>query len=341
MTRLQDEARRLFATEAPGEARAVVLEIGRPVDWPRVAAVWRAVQADLGWAAPALAVNGTDAFQLWCAFAEPLPRDAAAALAQALRARYAGDLPPQRVRHWPNAEAVLPPAVPAEGADGRWSAFVAPDLAPLFAESPWLEIPPGDEAQAGLLAALGSTRATARDTLLPAAVAAPPAPAQPAPAQPATAATRRWPAADPRQFLQAVMADADAPPALRVDAAKALLAAPAPAWPTDGVAAPVQRQLDAYNAHDLDRFVAEYHEDVQVFRPPATEPVLRGKAAFAAHYAKNRFNVPTLHAALLNRMVAGSVVVDHEHITGLGDAPLAALAVYAVEDGRIRTVWFY
>lgn len=104
---------------------------------------------------------------------------------------------------------------------------------------------------------------------------------------------------------------------------------------------PVQRQLDAYNAHDLERFLAEYHDDVRVFRPPATEPVLAGKAALGEHYARHRFNLPELHAALLNRMVAGAIVVDHEHITGLPDGPRAAIAVYEVVDGRIRTVWFY
>ena len=104
---------------------------------------------------------------------------------------------------------------------------------------------------------------------------------------------------------------------------------------------PVQRQLDAYNARDLERFVAEYTDDVQVFRPPSTEPMLSGKAAFAAHYAKNRFTIATLHAEVVNRMVAGNVVVDHERITGLGDAVVEAIAVYRVVDGRIQRVWFY
>ena len=35
-----------------------------------------------------------------------------------------------------------------------------------------------------------------------------------------------------------------------------------------------QRQLDAYNAHDLERFVAEYTDDVVVYRLPGTEPVM-------------------------------------------------------------------
>ena len=104
---------------------------------------------------------------------------------------------------------------------------------------------------------------------------------------------------------------------------------------------PVQRQLDAYNARDLERFVAEYADDVQVFRPPAKEPVLSGKQAFAEHYARNRFTLPGLNARLVNRMVSGNIVVDHEDITGLPEGRRSAVAVYEVADGRIRTVWFF
>ena len=103
----------------------------------------------------------------------------------------------------------------------------------------------------------------------------------------------------------------------------------------------MQRQLDAYNGHDLERFVAEYTDDIQVFRPPATEPALSGKEAFAAHYAKNRFTLPNLHAEVVNRMVAGSTVVDHERITGLQEGIVEVIAVYQVVGERIRTVWFY
>ena len=38
-----------------------------------------------------------------------------------------------------------------------------------------------------------------------------------------------------------------------------------------------QRQLDAYNAHDLARFVAEYTEDVRVFNFPDPTPVMTGR----------------------------------------------------------------
>ena len=104
---------------------------------------------------------------------------------------------------------------------------------------------------------------------------------------------------------------------------------------------PVQRQLDAYNAHDLEAFVAQYTEDIRAYRPPAAEPILVGKEAFAAHYAKNRFSIPTLHAEVVNRMVFGNKVIDHEVITGLGENPVEVAAVYEVRDGLIAAVWFF
>jgi hypothetical protein len=103
----------------------------------------------------------------------------------------------------------------------------------------------------------------------------------------------------------------------------------------------VQRQLDAYNARDLTRFLAEYTDDVQAFRPPARDPVLSGKRAFGEHYEKNRFTLPSLHARLVSRIVSDNIVVDHEQITGIGEGTVAAVAVYEVVDGRIRTVWFF
>jgi len=45
----------------------------------------------------------------------------------------------------------------------------------------------------------------------------------------------------------------------------------------------VQRQIDAYNARDLERFVDAYTDDVEVFRFPGTEPMLIGKQALAEH----------------------------------------------------------
>jgi hypothetical protein len=103
----------------------------------------------------------------------------------------------------------------------------------------------------------------------------------------------------------------------------------------------VQHQLDAYNERDVERFAQAYSHDVEVFRPPQTQPILSGVDALKVHYAANRFNLLDLHAKLLNRMVLGKTVIDHELIQGLGDEPVEAAAVYEVTAGLINRVWFF
>jgi hypothetical protein len=103
----------------------------------------------------------------------------------------------------------------------------------------------------------------------------------------------------------------------------------------------VQRRIDAYNARDLRAFLATYSDHIRVFRPPSIEPVIVGKATFGEFYASNRFNKVGLHAELLNRMVIGNRVVDHERISGVRDEPFEVAIVYEVADDLIQCVWFY
>lgn len=212
--------------DGQARTRALVLELVQPQDWAPLAALWRQLQAELGLPAPAFAVSGTDALQLWLALAEPVPAARGHAFLEALRRHGLSEVPPTRVRLWPAPDADAPGGwrhalpVPAEVAGGdRWSALVAPDLVPVFAETPWLEMPPSDDGQAQLLTALKpitlAALAAAEAALAPAAVADPAAPAGPE-AAPA-------PSGDPVAFLLRVMHDEAAPLALRVDAAKALL----------------------------------------------------------------------------------------------------------------------
>ena len=102
----------------------------------------------------------------------------------------------------------------------------------------------------------------------------------------------------------------------------------------------VQEQLEAYNARDIDRFVAVYAEDVKAYRMPSPEPVLSGKQQFRDHYLAKRFNIPTLHAELVNRIALGNKVIDHERVRGLGDAVIEVAALYEIRDSLIQTVWF-
>jgi len=111
--------------------------------------------------------------------------------------------------------------------------------------------------------------------------------------------------------------------------------------PTLNAADTVQRQLDAYNARDLERFLACYAETIRVYRPPAPEPAIAGKAAFGAFYATQRFNRASLHAELVKRMVLGNKVIDHERITGARDAPFEVAVVYEVAGGLIQCTWSF
>jgi hypothetical protein len=213
---------------ADGSVRALVLGLARPADWQALAAVWQGVQTDLEWPAPAIAVAGDAGLQLWFSLATPCPSARAAALLDALRARYLATVRPERLRLWPAADTdssapVTPvPAPLPEG--GRWSAFVAPDLAPMFADEPWLDLPPNPEGQADLLARLRSIAPAAVDRAWLTLRAAPALP-HGADQGPPPAGNAHATGSDPRRFLLGVMNDETVDLALRIEAAKALLAA--------------------------------------------------------------------------------------------------------------------
>ncbi|MEO8346497.1 MAG: steroid delta-isomerase [Betaproteobacteria bacterium] len=76
-----------------------------------------------------------------------------------------------------------------------------------------------------------------------------------------------------------------------------------------------------------------------MYRPPATAPAIVGKEAFAQFYATQQFNHVGLHAQLVDRLVLGSTVIDHERISGIGAQPFEVAVVYEVSAGLIRRTW--
>lgn len=220
MNRLQVELRRLFGVGegAPGGAdgRVAVLELARPADWATLAAVWRGVQSDLGLPAPAIEINGVDGYRLWFALDEPVPAGALTAFLDGLRRRYLGDIAPVRVALLVVVDAAMAP--PRQLAADRWSAFVAPDLAPVFADEPWLDTPPGIDGQADLLLRHTAINAIDWRVALERLDAV-------APRSEAAATAEPGADLDPRRFLLGVMNDASVALPLRIEAAKALLLA--------------------------------------------------------------------------------------------------------------------
>jgi hypothetical protein len=111
--------------------------------------------------------------------------------------------------------------------------------------------------------------------------------------------------------------------------------------PASEAEAVVQQQLDAYNARDLDAFMATYADGAEIFEHPS-KLLASGAAQIRERYAV-RFREPNLHATLLSRIVLGDVVIDHERIVRdfpEGSGTLTMAAIYVVRAGRIGTAWF-
>jgi imidazolonepropionase-like amidohydrolase len=108
---------------------------------------------------------------------------------------------------------------------------------------------------------------------------------------------------------------------------------PNPAWV-------VERQLEAYNARDIDAFLSFYSPDARIERIPSGEVVAAGTAEMRETYSKLFSSSPGLECRILSRTVSGPMVVDRELVTGVEARPhMRAVAIYEVEDGLIRRVW--
>jgi hypothetical protein len=98
----------------------------------------------------------------------------------------------------------------------------------------------------------------------------------------------------------------------------------------------VQRQVEAYNDHDLDAFLACY-DDATVIRDGEGRVVMAGREQLRERYGALFAAHPDMHADIESRMVAGEWVVDQEHVRA-ETREVRAIVAYRVHDGRIRSV---
>jgi hypothetical protein len=101
----------------------------------------------------------------------------------------------------------------------------------------------------------------------------------------------------------------------------------------------VQLQFEVYNERDLPRFLSAFAEHVTSYRLPDMTPLLAGKAAYSAFYAKERFVHTGLRAELVNRIALGNKVIDHELIYGLSEEPIETAIMFVIEAGLIAQVF--
>lgn len=103
---------------------------------------------------------------------------------------------------------------------------------------------------------------------------------------------------------------------------------------------PVELQLQAYNSRDIDLFASAFSDTVKVYRQPG---VLTYQVRDELHkrYGAMFAGTPDLHCQLVNRIVAGQIVIDHEMVQRKkGEPRTPAIAVYRIKDGLIVEVTF-
>lgn len=101
-----------------------------------------------------------------------------------------------------------------------------------------------------------------------------------------------------------------------------------------------QKQLDAYNAQDLEKYVTYFTEDCIVSGLNGT-PTETTRDAIKARYAKAFAQFPQNKAELLSRIAVGNTVVDHELvIRAPGCEQFEIIAIYTFRDGLIARVDF-
>lgn len=104
---------------------------------------------------------------------------------------------------------------------------------------------------------------------------------------------------------------------------------------------PVEHQLQAFNARDLDAFMEAYAPDVRIEDGEGQE-MMSGSDELRAFYGDVFRNSPDLHCEVLDRISVGDWVIDEEEIDGLQAEGFPeeahAAVVYRVSDGKITLV---
>lgn len=102
----------------------------------------------------------------------------------------------------------------------------------------------------------------------------------------------------------------------------------------------VQGQLEAYNAQDLDAFCSFYADDA-VLAGYGGEITNQGIASIRERHAKLFADFPQNTATVVNRIVVGSNVIDHEKVSRApGGESFEVAPIYTLANGKIVRVDF-
>lgn len=103
---------------------------------------------------------------------------------------------------------------------------------------------------------------------------------------------------------------------------------------------PVERQLVAYNARDVEAFVACFSLGILVESGDGA-PICSGREAFFARYADAFAREPRVRCTIRHRIRHGAYIVDHEYLEGYRDGSTKeAVAIYRIAGDLIEHVRF-
>ena len=125
-----------------------------------------------------------------------------------------------------------------------------------------------------------------------------------------------------------------------VTPASAVPTAVIPPTPESAEAQVVAAQIEAFNRHDLEAFLASYAADAVLFDQPdrvRQSGIAEIRQAYAEAFAAN----PGLHVTVASRIVQGRLVIQQEVLTGAADGQTrTSVATYELVAGKIARVGF-
>ncbi|HEX8614400.1 MAG TPA: hypothetical protein VF800_24240 [Telluria sp.] len=138
---------------ADGLTRAIVIAFRKTSGaveaqhWTDLCAVANALQAELGFPAPAVSISGSNGYYLWMSLETPAPVEQVKTFLELIRKAYVPGMEP--FSDAAGASVELPPCL--DPRTGKWAAFIDAGLGAAFADESGLEMAPPLAAQAALL----------------------------------------------------------------------------------------------------------------------------------------------------------------------------------------------
>jgi imidazolonepropionase-like amidohydrolase len=100
----------------------------------------------------------------------------------------------------------------------------------------------------------------------------------------------------------------------------------------------VQRQVNAYNARNIDAFLATYSDDVEIYDSKG-KLIMKGHDQMRKGYEGFFKSTPNLYCEIEDRIVINNKVIDKENVRA-GERAIHGVAIYEVNGGSITKVTF-